>query len=212
MKKFKIFLRFDKEEKWLEEMAGQGWLFSGKFLLYHFQKVEPEVKTIRIDYRGMKSREDFLDYCTLFEDSGWQHIAGTLNSGTQYFLKVNEDSTEDIFSDGLSKAGRYKRLSDIWLFLFVPFLTLLLSMETGGFINPDTLFTPKEWYLTPGLWELEGFSFWWAFLFETPFALERGLGWLLPIIAILLSCFFGIKSWLLYRSEVKSSENRNRVD
>lgn len=201
MKKIKFFLRFEKEEKWLEYMASQGWLLSRKSLFYYFRKVDPETQIIRLDYREMKSGKDFLDYCTLFEDSGWKHIAGTRTSGTQYFLKISDDSIEDIFSDTLSRAGRYKRLSNVWLSCAVAFIPLFLAAEPGGWINLDTMFVPKEWYLTPGLWELEGISFWWAFLFETPFALMRGIGWLIPIIAILICIGFAIKSRLLYRSE-----------
>lgn len=105
MKKFKFFLRIDKEEKWLENMANQGWTLSRKSIFYEFQRIAPESKTIRIDFREAKSEKDFIDYCTLFEDSGWKHIAGTKSSGTQYFLKINDNSTEDIFSDKLSCAG-----------------------------------------------------------------------------------------------------------
>lgn len=204
MKKFKLFLRFENEEKWLEHMANQGWMLFRKSVFYYFRKVAPETKIIRIDYREIKSAKDFLDYCTLFEDSGWKHIAGTRLSGAQYFLKTSEDSTEDIFSDTLSRAGRYKRLSSMWLFSAIAFIPLLLAQEPGGWINPDTMLKPKEWYLTPGLWELDGISFWWAFLFETPFALMRGIGWLIPIIAILICAGFAIKSRLLYRSETIS--------
>lgn len=96
----------------------------------------------------------------------WKHIAGTKSSGTQYFLKINGDGTEDIFS--------------------------------------DTLSAPREWYLTPGLWELKGISFWWAFLFETPFALMRGIGWLIPIAAMLICVGFAMKSRSLYRSDSQS--------
>lgn len=207
MKKFKFFLHFDKEEKWLEEMASKGWLLSSKRIFYEFKKTAPEHQTIRIDFINPKSKPDFLDYCSLFEDSGWKHIAGTKSSGSQYFLKMNSDSTEDIFSDILSRAGRYKRLSDLWLSWAVLFMPLLLSMKTGGWISLNTLFTPKEWYLTPGLWSLEGASFWWAFLFETPFALMRGIGFLFPITAVLICAFFAVKSRLLYRS---SSTSKSR--
>lgn len=201
MMKLKFFLRFDKEEKWLEHMASQGWLISKKAVFYFFRKIEPEAKTIRIDYREMKSAKDFLDYCTLFEDSGWKHIVGTKSSGAQYFLKTNEDSTEDIFSDALSRAGRYKRLSNIWLSCAVVFVPYLMSMKAGGWINLNTTFSPKEWYITPDLWKLDGVSFWWAFLFETPFALMRGIGWIIPIFAILICIGLTIKSRLIYRSE-----------
>ena len=199
MQKFKLFLRFDREEKWLEHMAKQGWMLFGKSLFYDFRPVTPGEKTIRIDYREFKSAKDFSDYCALFEDSGWQHIAGTKSSGAQYFLKIKDDSTEDIFSDVLSRAGRYKRLSGAWFstaVLFAPFLTV-------SKINAGTLFAPREWYLTPGLWELEGFSFWRAFLFETPFALMRGVSWLMPVFALLLCIGFAVKASLLYRSETK---------
>lgn len=198
MKKFRIFFRFEKEEKWLERMAGQGFMLSRKSFFYYFRKITPEAKTIRIDYREFKSVQDFSDYCSLFEDSGWKHIAGKKTSGAQYFLKVNSDSTEDIFSDKLSRAGRYKRLSDMWLCCAIPFIPLLTVFDL------NTLSAPKEWYLTPGLWELEGFRFWWAFLFETPFALMRGIGGLIPVAAVLVYIGFAIKSRLLYRSEMIS--------
>lgn len=51
---------------------------------YKFGSMEPEDVTVRIDYRIFKSKEDFVDYCTLFEDSGWKHLAGNKNSGVQY--------------------------------------------------------------------------------------------------------------------------------
>ena len=204
MKRFKVFFRFDKEEKWLEHKEMEGWLLCKVSSFYYFQRIHPEVKRIRIDYRIFKSEKDFADYCTLFEDSGWQHIAGTKTSGAQYFLKVNEDSTEDIFSDMFSQAGRYKRLSNMCLHFTIPFVLLLAALIIGGWVNFDTLFTPKEWYLTPGLWELRGLSFYWAFLFETPFALFRGLSWIMPIIMILLYGGFALKSRLLYYSAIKN--------
>ena len=206
MKKFRIFLRFDKEEKWLEAMAGKGWRLVSKSWCYHFQKADPEKQTIRIDYRIFKSAKDFSDYCMLFEDSGWHHIAGNCNSGTQYFLKSSATGTEDIFSDTLSRAGRYKRISDMWLLSVIPFVLLLAVLGINGGISLDTLSAPKEWYLTPGLWELEGFSFWWAFLFETPFAVGRGAGWCLPVIAIIFYGIFAVKSRLLYQSAVIPNE------
>lgn len=196
MKKFRIFFRFDKEEKWLEHMAETGWMLYRKAFFYHFRKIYPEQKKIRIDYREFKSRQDFADYCSLFDDSGWQHIAGTRLSGTQYFCKTNlTEGTEDIFSDSLSRAGRYKRYAGAWMCCTIVFVPYLITMINNG-INLE----PKAWYLTPGLWKLEGLSFWRAFLFETPFALMRGVGWMIPIVAILLFSGFALKSHLLYKS------------
>ena len=41
-------------------------------------------------------------------------------------------------------------------------------------IHLGALANPKELYFTPGLWDKQGVSFLWAFLFETPLALMRG--------------------------------------
>ncbi len=121
MKRFKMFFRFDREEKWLEEMAGNGWLLCGKGLFYDFQRCTPDRCTIRADYREFKRKEDFWEYVALFEDSGWKHLAGTKGSGNQYFLKLRDSCTEDIFSDAGSRAGRYKRLAGAWMGMAVVF-------------------------------------------------------------------------------------------
>jgi hypothetical protein len=34
-----------------------------------------------------KNNSDLQDYLALFRDSGWEHISGSKNSGTQYFKK-----------------------------------------------------------------------------------------------------------------------------
>ena len=206
MWKLKIFLRFDKEEAWLEQMARKGWLLTQTGIFRDFRRITPEEKTIRIDYRIFKSRQDFNEYRTLFADSGWQHLAGTKSSGAQYFLKSGADSTEDIFSDQLSQAGRYRRVSEMYLCTTMSLVSLLIAMIYGeADVKINALLTPKQWYLTPGLWELKGTDFWWSFLFETPFAVMRGLGWILPILGVLLYGVYAVRSWLLYRSAIVKS-------
>lgn len=51
----------------------------------------------------------------------------------------------------------------------------------------------------------QGLSFWWAFLFETPFALLRGMGGLLPLVPLLLYVGFAVKAWQLYKREYNSA-------
>jgi len=205
MTKFKFFADFDKEEKWLGKMAEQGYQLKRVFLCYKFNSTQPERAIFKIDYRTFKNDQDFLDYCTLFEDSGWQHIAGTKQSGSQYFKKTGPEGDADIFSDLSSRAGRYKRLSYMWLSLSTAWLPLLIIMLTsdwiriGGFLNPKTL------YYTPGLWEMEGLNFWRHFLFETPFALFRGFLVFFWIAIVLLYAFSAIKSWWLYRKTLNEN-------
>lgn len=81
MKKFKVFVNLTKEEEWLNEMANRGWELSEKKTKYKFHKVSPNNTIMKIDYRNFKSKEDFENYITFFEDCGWKHVAGTKTSG-----------------------------------------------------------------------------------------------------------------------------------
>ncbi|MED4205657.1 DUF2812 domain-containing protein [Neobacillus mesonae] len=190
MMKFKFFLNFEKEASWLNQMAAQGFEFVGKSMGYRFRPAKPENPNIKIDYRTFKNKADFKDYCTLFEDCGWKHITGTKSSGAQYFKKVKADADEDIFSDADSKAGRYKRLSQMYMSLAMCYLPIFAVLITTGAIDAAALINPKLLYFTPGLWEMSGTDFWGAFLFETPFALFRAATWaLFPLIIILFLIF-----------------------
>ncbi len=201
MRKFKFFINYDKEEKWLKEMAKQGYQLEHKSFSYKFRSTKTEDAMIKIDYRTFKKQEDFIDYCTLFEDSGWQHIVGNKNSGTQYFKKIDGDSDADIFSDKISKAGKYKRLSKMFIDLSICYLPLLVALISTGTINLDVIFDPKLLYLTPGLWEMTGASFWRSFLFETPFALIRGFAWLWLPVTMSLFLLFALKAQQLYEKD-----------
>ncbi len=204
MKKAKFFLDFEKEEKWLNKMEQNGYSFEKKsFLFYYFKKTNASNRIIKIDYRRFKHYKDFADYISMFEDSGWKHISGTKSSGTQYFRLMATEKNEDIFSDVRSRAGRYKRISDMWLSCELFFVAMFIILASQGMVEIKDLLFPKEWYLTPGLWELEGFSFAWAFLFETPFAVFRGCSWLFCIIFAILYGIFAIKSLLTYRKSVR---------
>lgn len=87
MWRLKFFLDFEKEEKWLEEMAWKGYQLESNTFGYTFRYTEPEDATIRIDHRVFSRKSEFMNYCTLFEDSGWEHIAGNRWSGTYLILK-----------------------------------------------------------------------------------------------------------------------------
>ncbi|MFC6464306.1 DUF2812 domain-containing protein [Marinilactibacillus sp. GCM10026970] len=196
MIKYNIFIDLTKEENWLREMSTKGYAFQKKKLGYNFKK-ERTLETIyRIDYRTFNRREDFLDYIALFEDSGWIHLSGTKSSGKQYFKKdETKDDLEgelDIFSDQQSKALRYKRTMQ---YLSYSFITLLFtSIVLFDSSNIEASLNPKSLYYTPGLWQQEGVSFWFSFLFETPFALARGFMWYFFPLALIVNGYLYIKS------------------
>ncbi|MED1410340.1 MULTISPECIES: DUF2812 domain-containing protein [Bacillus] len=184
MWRLKFFIDFEKEEKWLEEMAWKGYYLESNTFGYRFRIAEPEDATIKIDHRIFNRRSDFINYCTLFEDSGWKHIAGKWWSGTQYFQKIDEGSEDDIFSDEMSRVGKYKRLSKTFLELAICYLPILILFMFSKTIDLGAILNPRDLYLTRGLWDMHGAAFLGSFLFETPFALMRGFSWLFIPVAI----------------------------
>ena len=205
MRIYKIFTDYAKEEKWLNEMAHEGYEVVSAGCGYKFKNITPEDAVYKIDFRTFKSKNDFLDYCTMFEDCGWEHISGTKSSGKQYFKKISDDGDDDIFSDNMSRAARYKRASEVWGSLACCYLALLVCFSINGVVNINALFNPKELYFTPGLWEMTGLSFVRAFLFETPFAIGRGFIWLAFPIGMMIYFYFSVKSKKLYK-ETKKNE------
>ena len=203
MIKFKCFIDYDKEEKWLHEMAKKGYELENVLFGYKFCYTKPENVTIRIDYRTFKKKENFIDYCNLFGDSGWEHISGSKSSGAQYFKKTNNNNNEeDIFSDVISKAGKYKRLADMCVVLAAFYFLISVSYIFRWDINVNSLINPRLLYFTPGLWERSGVSFWGGFLFETPFVILRGFVFIMPLVMIVYVCLL-IKAKLLYNKQIK---------
>ncbi|RJE83975.1 DUF2812 domain-containing protein [Paenibacillus sp. 1011MAR3C5] len=204
MRKLNYFVDLEKEEQWLNDMARQGYILSRKSIGYEFEPAKPGLDVaIRIDYRTFRRASDFEDYRALFEDCGWAHIAGTRSSGAQYFKKTGTDTEDDIFSDLDSKAGRYKRLADMWTSLAACFIPLFVVLITTNSIDLAVFLNPKALYYTPGLWEKEGAAFWGSFLFETPFALGRGFLWMTIPIMIALASLFSYKAKKQYDSNRK---------
>lgn len=214
MKKLRLFFDYDKEEKWLHSMAQKGWALKNVLFTYTFQKTPPEDTAIRIDFRLFKRKKDYLDYIALFEDSGWQHIAGYKSLGAHYFKKNREQANEDIFSDVASKAGRYKRASDMWLMMFVCYLPIILSLYIStitGFVSSQhssphhsLLSDLKSLYFTPDLWQMHGSRFWQHFLFETPFVLLRTIPVFLLIIFLFSFVFYAFRCRNLYKKQMTS--------
>lgn len=206
MIKHKLFFNPKKEEEWLEKLRMQRYQLINVrtwTCRYEFRKVnnQDDLPVVKIDYRNFKKRDEFENYIAMFEDSGWKHIAGTKSSVVQYFERSNSAAGDDIFSDAESKAGFYKRISNLWFEMFAVYCPLAIIFQTQGLFNFRSIFHLKELYYTPGLWEMDGAEFWSSFLFETPFALMRGLSTWLFLLIILMYAWFGIKSLYWCRKE-----------
>lgn len=196
MRRFRLFLDFDKEEHWLNEMAQAGWLLRKRGISYRFGAIEPGSVVVRVDYRDRSlSVAEFDNYRMLFADSGWQHLDGSRWGGAQYFAATGAEADADIFSDAESRVERYRRSLVARSGTAVTVLALgFVLLNTG-----DYSISPQQWYLTPGLWEMHGAQFVQHFIFETPFALARGLGlWFVMALGGVLAVQWGIQ-YRLYR-------------
>ncbi len=121
----------DKEEKWLEEMAVQGWKFeSATPFVYSFRKSTPEKVTLRMDYKVVQDK-DYQEYLSLFHQAGWELV--TQFSNWHYFrVNCQQDEVLEIFNSEHAKAEKYRRL----LFGMFPLLPVFVMYLTLTMDNP----------------------------------------------------------------------------
>ena len=131
MKKIKnrIFLDFEKEEKWINEMSKQGWHLE-KFFLYHytFRKGEPEKYIYRNEFlSGLKENEK-NEYFDFLRESGIEvvHTFGFWS----YFRKATVEGPFELYTDAKSKISYYNRIFNIFLLLFITNLVMAIENIT----------------------------------------------------------------------------------
>ncbi|KYG31765.1 DUF2812 domain-containing protein [Alkalihalobacillus trypoxylicola] len=200
MKKFKHFYDFNSEEKWLNDMAKQGFqLIKSTSWSYKFTPSKPENTKIKLDYRVFKKHEDYEDYLALFEDSGWKHISGTYRSGHQYFKQIKDHASDDIFSDGESRAARYKRLSDkltTIAYCLLPIWAVIVTLEMNNWNDGTPLFASE-------LWGKNWTEFWRTFFPETFFSTIRLFLLLVFPFTILVNFSFAFKANKLFKQQLE---------
>lgn len=204
MKKFKVFYNFQEEEKWLSDMAKNGHILKSysTFGIYTFAEDKPQALNYKIDYKTFTQKSDYISYLTLFEDAGWQHVWGTKNSGSHYFLPKNGQADAEIFSDAESSNKRYKTFFE----LCVTNLSLWSASVIAIIYNYDFSFS-NFGFLTPGLWDKVGAAFWKSFLFELPFVIGRA-GFFLVFLAMgILYGYWAMKAKKEYDRLAKEKEN-----
>jgi hypothetical protein len=118
---FHFFLTWneEREERWLEAMAGQGWhLAAVKVgMFFRFEKGEPRAMVYRLDYIGGR-KIDRGEYLGIFKAAGWEHAATW--SDWQYFrTPKGAGPSPEIFTDRDSRISKYKRILALLLFFFV---------------------------------------------------------------------------------------------
>ncbi|HPH98356.1 MAG TPA: DUF2812 domain-containing protein [Anaerolineaceae bacterium] len=201
MNMIRFFWHFEKEEAWLEKMALEGWRLIGVsgWGSYTFEKMTPQPLTYKIDFRQFSDPKAKSDYLALFEDSGWRCAAANVGGYNYYFYTPSSGAPKDIFSDEDSERQRHQRyaayIGSSTLIAFLPLVTVFIS----GLTNP-----PEMSYLTPGLWQMQGWEFVAHFLFETPFVIMRTSVYWLPVLLLLA----GLGTCLYYYRSYKNGRRR----
>lgn len=134
VRKFFSIAEFEKEEKYLTDMAAQGWRFvDTNGSIYTFERCEPEQVVYRLDFSGIPlDQRD--DYYAMFRDYGWEYLQDSY--GFSYFRKPAEGAAPEdleIFSDGASHLEMVKK---IMLAKFTPMILILIPCIT---INYDRM-------------------------------------------------------------------------
>ncbi|MBR6404357.1 MAG: DUF2812 domain-containing protein [Eubacterium sp.] len=204
--KHRIFIiDIEKEQQFMDSYREKGYklayLNNESFSFIFKKSKDTFIPRVRIDYRMFSKNDEYQDYLSLFEDAGWKHIKGTKNSGIQYFEQMNDDTNDELFSDKHSHAELYKRLfiyAITWLAIFLClFFVCLPHYDLTSFLHP------KDLFLTPGLWNLNGPRFVFAFLFELPFVLLRNgvpFLWLILIITFAICAINAKRKELSYKN------------
>jgi hypothetical protein len=101
---------FDKEEKWLNEMAQSGWVLDKVgFCKYEFVRCEAGEYSVRLEMlEDAATAEKSQDYITFVEDLGAEYIGSVIK--WVYFRKKTADGEFDLFSDNESRIKHLNRV------------------------------------------------------------------------------------------------------
>lgn len=124
---------FEKEERWLNEMAMSGWVLCSVGLCrYTFERCQPGEYTVR-----MEMHEPDYEYIDFMSETGAAYVGRMVK--WIYFRKKIEDGVFDIFSDIDSRINHLNKISK--MISIVGFANIVIGVINSfnpvavGFIN-----------------------------------------------------------------------------
>ena len=120
---------FEKEERWLDEMANQGWaLDKVGFARYEFVQCEPGEYTTRLEMlEEPVSTQKSQEYIDFVESTGAEYIGHSLK--WVYFRKKTAEGSFDLYSDIDSRIKHLQRI-----------LTMLGTLLAVNLLNTANIF------------------------------------------------------------------------
>lgn len=128
MKKYKVFVNYQKEERWINEMAAAGWhLIKYSFLKYTFEKGEPGKYDYCIELLAdLPATDKGKEYLSFMEEAGVEHV--TQYSSWAYFRKEATGEPFEIYTDYESRKKHLMRI--------ITLLSVVMLMNLGfSFFN-----------------------------------------------------------------------------
>ena len=127
VKRWKLFLDFEKEEEWLNKKVAEGLAMTHyTFGRYTFEECEPGEYIYRIELlQNNVTSPDNVKYLQFVEESGAEHVDSYLN--WVYFRKAAAEGPFDIYTDLESRIAHYQRVIRLFLLLSLLLLAGLLS-------------------------------------------------------------------------------------
>lgn len=129
IKKTKIFIDYEKEEKWLNEMATKGLhLVNYSFPKYYFEKGEPGEYYYRVQLLdNLPNHQESKEYIEFMGENQVEHIASSMR--WVYFRKRAADGSFEIFSDYKSKIKHYSNIVTFMsIFIFINLIPAIYNM------------------------------------------------------------------------------------
>ena len=136
---------FDKEERWLNEMAAQGLaLVSVGFCRYDFEECAPGAYQVRLELlENQPSHAESQKYIGFIEETGAEQVGRFMR--WVYFRKKTADGPFDLYSDLASRIKHLKRI--IALILPISLANLMIGFTNVGNAMATGIWIAKVGYL-----------------------------------------------------------------
>jgi hypothetical protein len=140
----KLFVDFEKEEKWINEMAAKGLNFTSYSIgRYSFQEGKPGEYIYRLELLKLDpAHAESQAYIKFMEEAGVECVDTYMR--WVYFRKKAEDGAFDLYSDYESRIKHYQRiiglLGTLWVVNFMAaaynvFIGLTIGRRHGFYVN-----------------------------------------------------------------------------
>ena len=128
----KAYWNYEKEEKWLNELAAKGLTMTDySWCRYVLEETPPGEYVYRIELLDhLATHPESRRYIAFIEETGAECVATYLR--WVYFRKKTADGPFELYSDNASRLAHYRRVRAFWLaFLILEFVAFAMNIVTG---------------------------------------------------------------------------------